>query len=41
MHVLVSVYQDGLLLGESEGGGGHHHLKPGEELPHDKRSPLN
>lgn len=38
MHVLVIVYQDAFLLG---GVGGGLSSQPGEELPHDKRSPLN
>lgn len=37
MHVLVIVYQDAFLLG----GVGGLSSQPGEELPHDKRSPLN
>lgn len=34
MHVVVIVYQDAFLVGGLSS-------QPGEELPHDKRSPLN
>lgn len=42
MHVVVIVYQDASFRGVrcwEEGGGGS--SQSGEELPHDKRSPLN
>lgn len=42
MHVVVIVYQDASFRGVRcwEGGGGVP-SQSGEELPHDKRSPLN